>query len=99
MLLEEQLQVLAYSNNTNVICLENEQSRDTWFRDVVTRKNKQGQGQDQGQGQGQGQEEDEQGLVLVAASIVVQRLRDSVFTKTGYILSAGIAIASNKMLS
>jgi len=52
MLLEEQLQVLAYSNNTNVICLENEQSRDTWFRDVVTRKNKQGQGQDQGQGQG-----------------------------------------------
>jgi len=91
MLLEEQLQVLAYSNNTNVIFLENEQSRDTWFRDVVTRKNK--------QGQDQGQEEDEQGLVLVAASIVVQRLRDSVFTKTGYILSAGIAIASNKMLS
>jgi len=91
MLLEEQLQVLAYSNNTNVIFLENEQSRDTWFRDVVTRKNK--------QGQDQGQEEDEQGLVLVAASIVVQRLRDSVFTKTGYILSAGITIASNKMLS
>ena len=93
MLLEEQLQVLAYSNNTNVIFLENEQSRDTWFRDVVTRKNK------QGQGLGQGKVEDEQALVLVAASIVVQRLRDSVFTKTGYILSAGIAIASNKMLS
>jgi len=69
------------AHDTNIIALESKPQRDQWLQALCTASSTVADAD----------------LLLVAASAVVQQLRDRVHQKTGYTLSAGIA--HNKTLS